>query len=336
MVFSEKPKLHKRLKQGKPKDLKTIIFDVTSKCNMNCPHCYASIFKGVKPIPLEKLEGPFNELYEMGVPHFIFGGGEPIIEFERLEKVISLAHPDETYLNVLSNGWGMGLDTLYKLRDSGVDKICFSLDSGIEEEHDKYRKKGSFRKVLKAVDNIQKDKKLEGMFASITAVPTHENIYSKGFQKLINYSKETGARLQIDIAMPVGKWDGKKEILLTEKDIKYLKKLSLNNIHASDGHPLIKRDLYHKDGDRCRAGREVMYITVDGKLTPCNFLQFSLGDITKKSIKKMRDDLLKNEWFNGKQSKCLCGENREFIDKFIVPYINEPKPLDAYNIFNLK
>lgn len=336
MVFSEKVKLHKRRKEAKPKDLKTVIFDITSKCNMNCPHCYASIFRGVEPISLEKLKEPFQELYDMGMAHFIFGGGEPVMDFERLEKIISLAHPDETYLNVLSNGWDMGLDNLYRLRDLGVDKICFSLDSGIEEEHDKYRRKSSFKKVLEAVDNITSDKKLEGMFTSITAVPTNQSIYSEGFQKLVEYSKEKGVRLQIDIAMPVGKWDGREDILLTKEHVKYLKQLSLDNNYASDGHPLIKRDLYHEDGDRCRAGKDVMYITVDGEVTPCCFLQFSLGNIAEKSIRRMRDDLLKNKWFNGQQPKCLCGENREFFDKFITPYVGVAKPLDAYKVFDLK
>ncbi|MGV8151735.1 MAG: radical SAM/SPASM domain-containing protein [Candidatus Nanoarchaeia archaeon] len=335
MVYSEKPLLHERQKNHKEEDLKTIVFDVTNKCNMHCPHCYFEVFRDIKPIALEKLKGPFEEIYDMGVYHFILGGGEPIQDFKRLESIVSMIHPKETYITVLSNGWNMTLDNLKKLRDMGIDKITFSLDSGIEKEHDEYRKKGSYKRVLKAVDEILENEYLKGMFASITAVPTHESLYSEGFNKLVSIAKEKQIRLQVDIAMPVGGWEARTDILLTEEDSKYLKDLSLKNIIASDGHPLIKRDLYNPDCNRCRAGTEGLYITVDGQVTPCNFLQFTLGNIGEKSIRKMREDLLKSEWFNGKQPKCLCGENRDFINNFIVPYKGKEKPLDAYEIFGL-
>ncbi|MFH1607979.1 MAG: radical SAM protein [archaeon] len=332
MVYSEKQKLHERQKKQKDGDLKTVVWDATNLCGMNCPHCYFRTFRHTQPIPLEKLEKAFSELYDMGVSHFIFGGGEPIMDFERLEKMIEMAHPDESYINVLSNGWNMTPEMIQKLKELKVDKICFSLDSGIEEEHDKNRMLGSYKRVVEAVDNVMK----AGLFASVTAVPTHKSLYSEGFRKLIEYAKEKGVRLQIDIAMPVGEWDGRRDVLLTPEDTAYLKQLSLDNITASDGHPIIKRDLYKPDGDRCRAGWETIYITVDGNVTPCVFLQYSLGNVADKSIKKMRDDLLKNKWFDGKHTKCLCGEDKEFFNKCIEPYVSRPKPLDAYEVFELE
>lgn len=332
MVYADKPKLHERQKNHKEGNLRTVVFDTTSKCNMHCPHCYFKTFRKTKPIELEKLEKPLQELQDMGVYHFIFGGGEPIMNLNRLEKIISIIGPNKNYINVLSNGWHMNLENIKKLKKLGVDKICFSLDSGIEEEHDKNRMKGSYKRVIEAVNNTVS----EGLFASVTAVPTHENLYSKGFNKLLDYVKEKDVRLQIDIAMPVGEWDGREDILLTDEDTVYLKKLSLDNSFSTDGHPLIKRDLYSEGGDKCRAGTEGLYITVNGELTPCVFLQYSLGNIAEKSIKRMRADLIKSEWFNGKHIKCLCGENREFFKKFIKPYKGIPKPLDAYKVFGLK
>lgn len=332
MVYAEKPKLHARQKKYKDGDLRTVNLDVTNVCGMNCQHCYFKTFRRVKPISLEKLEKPLQELYEMGAYHFILSGGEPIMDFERLKKIISMIHPDETYINVLSNGWHMTRDTIQKLKELKVDKICFSLDSGIEEEHDKNRRKGSYKKVLEAVDNTIK----AGLFASVTAVPTHKSLYSEGFKKLLEYVKEKQIRLQIDIAMPVGEWDGREDILLTSEDTAYLKKLSDENTIASDGHPLIKRDLYGEKGDKCRAGTETLYISADGELTPCVFLQFSLGNVAERSIKEMRNDLLKNNWFDGKHTRCLCGEDREFFKQCIKPYVNKSKPLDAYEIFGLK
>ncbi|MBV5333727.1 hypothetical protein JZU57_00375, partial [bacterium] len=72
-----------------------------------------------------------------------------------------------------------------------------------------------------------------------------------------------------------------------------------------------------------------------GQLLPCNFLQFSLGRIGEKPIADMRADLLRSPWFCGTVENCLCGENDDFISRYIVAYKGEPKPLDAYAVFGL-
>jgi len=98
---------------------------------------------------------------------------------------------------------------------------------------------------------------------------------------------------------------------------------------------MINRDIFTGENDHCPAGIEFMAITADGNVLPCNFLQFTLGNIRESSFRKMRDSLLSSRWFDGKPN-CLCGENDEFIDTFIVPYAVRKKPLDAYTIFKLK
>ena len=147
--------------------------------------------------------------------------------------------------------------------------------------------------------------------------------------------------MDIQIAEPIGKWDGKKEYLMTPEDSKYIKQLQLNSPVLPDGQRMITRDIFTNDiyageKDHCLAGTEFMGLTPDGQLLPCNFLQFSLGNIRDRMITEMRDALLTNSWFRDAQPKCLCGEDREFIDRFIMPYVGQPKPLDAYRIFDLE
>jgi len=133
----------------------------------------------------------------------------------------------------------------------------------------------------------------------------------------------------------VGKWDGKKEHLITEEDARFIKRLQRESPLLKNGQKLINRDIYSGTSDHCPAGTEFMGLTADGQLLPCNFLQFSLGNIKDKSVKQMRDDLLTSPWFNGKHPVCLCGEDCEFIDKYIVANVGQTKPLDAYKVFCL-
>jgi hypothetical protein len=49
----------------------------------------------------------------------------------------------------------------------------------------------------------------------------------------------------------------------------------------------------------------------------------------------MRNDLIANPWFRGNHPICLLGEDRNFIEQFVTPYIGRRKPLDAYDVFQL-
>jgi len=331
-MYSEKPKLHERQKSHKNRELRTISLDVTPRCGMNCSRCYAETFRKVRPIELEVLQRALDEAYELGVFHYVLQGGEPIEDSRRLEGILRMCHPDETYINVVTNGWNITREKILSLKALKVDKIAFSLDSGIEAEHDAKRRPGSYKRILEAIDSVLN----EDLLVSISVVVTHQSLYSEGFKKAYEYAKEKGIRIDVQIAEPVGKWDGSKGYLMRPEDSRYIKRLQIDSPFLKNGQRMVNRDIFSGDQDRCPAGTEFMALSADGQLLPCNFLQFSLGNIRDKTIEAMRRDLLRSSWFDGKHPDCLCGENQEFISRFIMPYIDKPKPLKAHKAFNLK
>ena len=329
-MYKDKLKLHKREKEHNKGQLRSISLDVTPRCNMNCPHCYASTFRKTDLVDLKFLKKALDDAYDLGVFHYILQGGEPITDLERLKKIIEMCYPDESFINVISNGWEMSKEKILFLKKIKVDKITFSLDSGIEKEHDLNRKKGSFKKTLQAIDVVLE----AGLITSISIVVTHQSLHSDSFNKAIEIAKAKNIRIDVQIAEPEGKWDGQLDLLITPKDAEYLKKLRQDNL-LSNGQSMIKRDIYCKEEDFCPAGTDFMAIISTGDVLPCNFLQFTLGNIKNKSLKKMREDLLRCKWFSNDYPHCLCGENRDFINSYIVKNINKPKPLNAYEEFNL-
>ena len=330
-MYSAKPLLHRRQKASIPVTLRTIALDVTSKCNMTCSKCYAETFVGREPLALEQLAKALREFYELGVSHYVLQGGEASIDPARLEFILHNCYPDETYINVVSNGWRMTREKIRWLKDLKVDKIAFSLDSGIEEEHDQDRLRGSYKWVLNAIDTVLD----EGLLTSVSIVVTHESLYSEGFNSALEFVKAKKIRMDVQIAEPVGKWDGMKDMLITPADAAYIKRLQQECGNLPNGQTLINRDIFCGTGDRCPAAREFMSLSVDGELLPCNFLQYSLGNVKQYSIREMRDAILKSDWFDGKQSVCICGEDSDFIDDFITPHVGKSKPLDAYEVFSL-
>ncbi len=331
-MYAKKPKLHKRQRAHKSGNLRTISIDVTSLCNMKCACCYADTFAYVEPVELSILCRAMNETYEMGVYHYVLQGGEPVSDLDRLEAILRMFHSDEVYINVVTNGWDMSYERIQWLKDMKVDKIAFSLDSGIEDEHDSKRLPESYKRVTKAIDEVLD----VGLLASISIIVTHQSLYSEGFHKAYGYAKNKGIRMDVQIAEPTGKWDGNREYLLHPSDSVYIKILRQTSPNLKNGQLMINRDIFTSDQDHCPAGTEFMAISTDGQILPCNFLQFSLGNICDITITDARNALLTNNLFDGKCPRCLCGEDKEFINAFIMPYIGKQKPLDAYEIFNLR
>lgn len=330
-MYAEKPLLHQRQKAQKPGTLRTIALDVTPKCNMTCPKCYAETFAKTRPVEIPVLFRALEEFYELGVYHYVLQGGEAIMAPDRLEAILTHCHPDETYINVVSNGWGMSRKKVRWLKDLKVDKIAFSLDSGIEEEHDEGRLPGSYKWVVRAIDEVL----AEGLLSSISVVVTHESLHSEGFAKALEFAKLRHIRMDVQIAEPVGKWDGRRDFLITPEDAAYIKNLQQTLGRLPNGQTMINRDIYCGPKDHCPAATEFMGLSTDGELLPCNFLQYSLGNIRDYSIRDMRAAALKSPWFDGEHPNCICGQDDDFIDDFIVPYVSKPKPLDAYQVFNL-
>ncbi|MCX5794106.1 MAG: radical SAM protein [Elusimicrobia bacterium] len=326
-----KKKLHERERHRLPGTLRTIVLDVTPRCDMRCPHCYAETFSDVEPIAIEILQRALEQAHEMGVSHYVLMGGEPILDPKRVEAILAACHPDESYITVTTNGWSMTLDKIRWLKSLQVDKLSVSLDSGIEAEHDANRRPGSYRRVMQMVDEALG----EDIIVALDVLVTHQSLHSEGFRKAYDYAKSKGIRLDLQIAEPVGKWDGRKDVLITPEDARYIKDLQMSSPLTRNGERTIKRDIYAGPQDHCPAGKDFLHITSHGHVFPCNFLQFSLGNIRDKSLQAMRKDLLTCHWFSASHPICLCGEDEKFIAAYIMPHVARPKPLAAHEIFDL-
>ena len=135
--------------------------------------------------------------------------------------------------------------------------------------------------------------------------------------------------------MPIGAFEGRTDLLVEKSDLDRLREINQTFPKTRFDELPIKRDVYAGDDEYCPAGTEFMGINSEGEVFPCNFLQFSLGNIRHKSLRTMRAQLLQSNWFCKKHPVCLCGEDKEFINTYIVPNKGNEKPIDAIKAFNL-
>jgi MoaA/NifB/PqqE/SkfB family radical SAM enzyme len=242
-----------------------------------------------------------------------------------LVEYIKASRPKENLISVTTNGVLLDEGNIKELKTCGVDIFTVSLDSGLAQEHDSFRRMhGAFDKTLKGIKLALKN----NINVTIGAVVSHQNIRSDGLKKLIELSKELKVILTLILAVPIGRWKNNRDILVTEQDMEYINELTL-------GSPYIRTDFdanYLYRG--CGAAKEILYITPYGDVLTCPFIHISLGNIFEKSLKDLRNIALENKYFKNYWQKCLCGNDREFIDSFLNK-VNESKqwPIEYRDVF---
>lgn len=111
-------------------------------------------------------------------------GGEPLMHREILE-LIRIARKKGFRPDLVTNGWLLTESMAWKLVDSGLRSVVISLDSHLPEIHDNIRgMKGSYDKVMSAIDNLDRSRKKTGLGTGsgieigVTATINAENLHT--------------------------------------------------------------------------------------------------------------------------------------------------------------
>ncbi|OGC08478.1 hypothetical protein A2230_08150 [candidate division WOR-1 bacterium RIFOXYA2_FULL_36_21] len=301
----------------KKRPLKYIEFIVDYSCNLKCEHCFAEKLKKpayTKRMQVEDYKRVASEAMELGAIDFGLQGGEPFLFLDLTEKIIKACRPSMNLIALTTNATLINQSNLKRLRAFGLDNLAISLDSGIAEEHDRFRNaKGTYDKVIDAILLAES----LGIGVIVNTTLSHDNIRSEGFLRLIDFASTKKILLNTILAAPSGKWDAKEDLLLTQEDLRYLGKLR-------EKHGFLRRDVdsnYVEWG--CGAVKEALYITPYGDVLACPFIHISLGNIFNEPLRVIRERALEINYFSTYHKKCLAGEDREFIEKHMSRTFNQ-------------
>ncbi|HEY9152150.1 MAG TPA: radical SAM protein [Anaerolineales bacterium] len=127
---------------------------ITYRCNNDCAHCYNARERHFPELTTEQWFKIMDQLWELGVPHIVFTGGEATLRNDLPE----LIHHAE------SNGQITGLNTnarrladekyIQQLVDAGLDHVQITVESCDEQIHDQMmRAKGAFKQTIRGLKN---------------------------------------------------------------------------------------------------------------------------------------------------------------------------------------
>ena len=151
---------------------------LTQKCNLKCKHCLNQCPKN-QEIPLKKYKF-LLDLFKKDLKAVNFMGGE-IFLHSKFREIIDETIKRKLKFSFVSNGYDYKKYKflLGKEYEEYFVNITFSLD-GLEKSHDFIRKKGSFKKVIEAIDFFTKVKK-----TLVTANVTMHKYNYEEFEEII-------------------------------------------------------------------------------------------------------------------------------------------------------
>ncbi|OIO33125.1 MAG: hypothetical protein AUJ70_03725, partial [Candidatus Omnitrophica bacterium CG1_02_40_15] len=259
---------------------------VTSKCNLNCIHCYVT--KQDEPeLTTREVKSCLRQLSDLGTLFLAITGGE-LFTRKDIFDILACAKKNKFCITILTNGTLIDKNCIKFLKRYGIKAIGISLYGDNEKLHDKVtRVKGSFLNTMKAISMLNEEK----ITFYVKYVLMDCNWQS--FRKVADSFKKDGTRL-ICSGNITPKEDRKKDPLkLTIKGAN-LRKFYMSNLDFAKKTEFIDLIKYSRDRDTspanyiCKAGRAEVFINPYGEVKPCIvFPSGYMGNIRRNSLKSI-------------------------------------------------
>ncbi len=295
-----------------PKSPRTVQMGVTNKCNLDCEMCPRKLFD----IPLinmdfETFKKIINKIPK-SVKHIILTGwGEPLIH-PSIYDMINYCFSNGYTTSIFTNGLMLDKKKCNKILRTGLTTILFSVDS-LENNEKNGHKNNVALENLKYLAKLKK-KNNSNLKIGITTTVHKTNMYeipdiikyaekmNLSFVSLINLNTYSKKKLESTLKRP----DFKEMMSFYKKIDNMDVEIRVDSIYSVNKG--LKR-LNCRFGKYCPNAFDKIYITVDGKITPCSELPtLYYGNIFKEDLidvwngKELRI-------FRKKQEK-ICGECR--------------------------
>ena len=279
---------------------RVISWNITSKCNLKCAHCYmdSNLKRTLGELNTSDGKALIDQIVEVSLPMLILSGGEPLLRADVFD--ISKYATDKGLRVVMGTNGTLITDRVAKkLSSSGIKAVAISIDSKSPEQHDKFR--GIDNAWELAINGIKACIR-NNVEVQINTTVTKQN-YDEidGIMKLgeklgashfhLFFLVSTGRGIKVKDISPI-KYEKKiREVL--EKSQYY--KLNVRPTCAPQFMRIAKQMGYEKKNRwsrGCMAGLNYCRIFPTGEVTPCPYLPIRLGNIKERNFRDI--------WFNSK------------------------------------
>ena len=253
----------------------------TMRCNLRCYGCYAGEYGKEDDLPWELLDRVMREAKELGIYFVVISGGEPFIypHFWRL-----LETHNDMYFQSYTNGTMIDEEAAKRLADLGNLLPCISVE-GFERETDERRGKGHFKRVMAAMDALNK----HGVLFGFSATATRQNNETIASEEFIDFYTEKGCFIGWYFNyIPIGK-KPVLDLMPTPRQRVWRRRV-LSEMRRKK--KIVLADFWCDGalvGGCIAGGRHYFHINNRGDVEPCVFCHFTCDNIRDKSLLEIID-----------------------------------------------
>lgn len=264
--------------------LQTLILSISSRCPLHCEHCYEGTnLKQWEQLTIADLTKTLREAITLGIPHIQIGGGEPMLRFDDMLRLLKLGkNRMEFWLS--TSGYRLSREKAWDLKVAGLTGANISLDHWEEEKHNQFRNHPeAYKWAMEAIENC----KSVGIIPNLTLCVTHQTAREEQLKSYLELARD----LEIPFvrfleARSVGNYAG-KDVLLTSQEqstvVDFV--LKMNGSAKYQSYPIIQYPGYHQRKVGCYgAGNRYIHIDSAGNYHACPFCRGAVGNIKEMEL----------------------------------------------------
>ena len=295
----------------------TCTLQTTNRCQASCIHCSAAFNmaqKNRRELTTEEFKDLIDQALALGVVNVTLSGGEPLLREDILELVAHV-DPDRANCMMFTNGLLLDRAMSRDLKKAGIFSVMVSLDSPLEEEHDRMRRcPGLFRKAVEGIKNLLEEDVLVG----ISTYASHENMKNGRLIETMELGRELGIHeLTVFDSVPTGEYLRHCGCILTPEEKDELRKLT-EQWREDPDYPLCTTQAWinSPQGSGCFAANEQFYMTAWGDIGPCDFTPLSFGNVREDSLSAIWQRTLTHPAYCDAHQQCRM-QDPEFRKQYI-------------------
>jgi radical SAM protein with 4Fe4S-binding SPASM domain len=273
-----------------------VSWNLTSRCNLRCAHCYLDAGTRDRGDELSFEEGKrlIDALKEAGTRTLILSGGEPLLR-DDLFDLAWYGTRKGLHMALGTNGTLINGEVAHALKEVGIRKAAISVDSIRPAEHDRFRgRKGAWEETVRGIAACRE----AGIPVQIHTTVTPFN--RTEIESILAFGEGLGARdFQLFFLVPSGRGRGIEDI-----DPARYESMIRAVLHYTAGRTISVRPtcapqfvrIAHQIGTPtdpgirgCVAGLSYCRIYPSGEVTPCPYLPVRLGSVREQTFQEIWD-----------------------------------------------
>ncbi len=269
---------------------RTVVWELTLRCNLNCRHCGSRAGRArADEMPTPRALRLCHELADLGCRRLTLGGGEPTLHPDWGMLAATLVQRG-VRVNMTTNGLNWSRTLAQQIQAFGLESVCFSVD-GLRETHEYVRRvPGHFDQIIDAFHMCRS----MGLAFSVITTINRRNLGELEALRAI-FARAGVRSWQLQVGNPTGNMDDHRDLVIEPEDLlevvplvaRMRRETKRPRIYVGDNvgyYGGLEQDLREQKAlvpfwSGCRAGCQVLGIESNGNIKGCLSLPSSLNHV---------------------------------------------------------